>query len=143
MNSVTRLKHAALVFAVLLTAGNIVVDRIVQHYRRRDSDGRRRALQLSLVPRHALLADRSTEPAVMRSAMKPTIVLRLSSIAFGALWTAGMLWSSGSIDRPHVIILVIVGSLAGYAWCYAMRWAFHFLHLFPSKDHSSDSGARH
>ncbi|MGB8399386.1 hypothetical protein [Bradyrhizobium sp.] len=73
--------------------------------------------------------------------MKPTVVLKLSSIAFGALWTAGMLWSSGSIDRANVIILAICGALAGYAWCYAMRWVFHFMHLLPPSDHSADSGA--
>jgi hypothetical protein len=72
--------------------------------------------------------------------MKPIIALRLSSIAFGAIWTAGMLWSSGSIDGANVIILAIVGSLAGYAWCYAMRWAFHFMRRLPPNDHSSDAG---
>jgi hypothetical protein len=74
--------------------------------------------------------------------MKPTIALKLSSIAFGAVWTAGMLWSSGSIDRDDVIILAIVGSLAGYAWCYAMRRACHFMHPLPPDDHSPDAGAR-
>jgi membrane protein DedA with SNARE-associated domain len=60
----------------------------------------------------------------------------LSSIAFAVLWTGGMLWSTGPIDRANIIILSICGALAGCAWYYAMRWVFRFIHLLPHDDHS-------
>jgi len=41
--------------------------------------------------------------------MKPAIPLKLCSVAFAVLWTCGMLWSSGIIDRANVIILSICG----------------------------------
>jgi len=72
--------------------------------------------------------------------MKSATPLKLCSIAFALLWTGGMLWSSGAIDRANVIILSICGALAGWAWYYAMRWVFQLIRLPPSNDHSVNSG---
>ncbi len=66
--------------------------------------------------------------------MKPAVPLALCSIAFAVLWTCGMLWSSGAIDRANVIILSVCGAFAGIAWYYAMRWVFQFTHLGPPRD---------
>ena len=69
--------------------------------------------------------------------MKPAILLKLCSVAFAVLWTSGMLWSSGIIDRANVIILSICGAFAGLAWYYAMRWALQFINELPPGDRSS------
>ncbi|KJC61074.1 hypothetical protein UP10_09205 [Bradyrhizobium sp. LTSPM299] len=66
--------------------------------------------------------------------MKPAVPLTLCSIAFAVLWTCGMLWSSGVIDRTNVIILSICGAFAGVAWYYAMRWVFQLIQLDPRRD---------
>ena len=66
--------------------------------------------------------------------MKPAVPLTLCSIAFAVLWTCGMLWSSGTIDRTNVIILSICGAFAGVAWYYAVRWVFQFIQLGPPHD---------
>ena len=72
--------------------------------------------------------------------MKPVISLKLCSIAFALLWTCGMLWSSGAIDRANIIILSVCGALAGWAWYYAMRWVFQLIQLPPRNDPSVNSG---
>jgi hypothetical protein len=76
-----------------------------------------------------------------RSVMKPVIALKLGSIAFAVLWTGGMLWSSGTIDRANFIILSVCGALAGSAWHYAMRWMFQLMRLSPSSDQSAHPGS--
>jgi hypothetical protein len=73
--------------------------------------------------------------------MKPTVPLKLCSIAFAVLWTGGMLWVSGPVDLPNIIILSVCGALAGWAWYYAMRWVFQFIHLLPPNDPSADPSA--
>jgi hypothetical protein len=75
--------------------------------------------------------------------MKPAIPLKLCSVAFAVLWTCGMLWSSGIIDRANVIILSICGTFAGLAWYQAMRWAFQFINGLPPGDRSVNSGSGH
>jgi hypothetical protein len=75
------------------------------------------------------------------SPMKPAALLTLCSIAFAALWTCGMLWSSGEIDRANVIILSICGAFAGVAWYYAMRWVFQLIHLVPPGEPPVNPGA--
>jgi hypothetical protein len=75
--------------------------------------------------------------------MKPAIPIKLCSVAFAVLWTCGMLWSSGIIDRANVIILSICGAFAGLAWYYAMRWALQFINGLPPGDHTVNSGSGH
>jgi hypothetical protein len=53
--------------------------------------------------------------------MLPSTRLTLSSVAFAVLWTAFMLWWSGSLDHVNVVLLTLSGGLAGYGWHYAMR----------------------
>ena len=66
--------------------------------------------------------------------MKPTTPLKLCSMAFALLWSGWMLWSGGSIDRASVVILGIIGALAGVAWYFAMRFVFRFIRLLPPAD---------
>lgn len=66
--------------------------------------------------------------------MKPAVPLTLCSIAFAVLWTGGMLWSSGVIDRANVIIMSICGAFAGVCWHYAMRWVFQHMQVVPPRD---------
>jgi len=73
--------------------------------------------------------------------MKPAVLLALGSIAFAVLWTCGMLWSSGAIDRTNVIILSICGAFVGVGWYYAMRWVFQLIHLVPPGDPPLNPGA--
>ena len=54
--------------------------------------------------------------------MNPTVRLKLSSIVFAVLWTGGMLWWSGSLDRANVIAWTICGALVGYFWYLGMHW---------------------
>ncbi|MBR0870649.1 hypothetical protein JQ633_09780 [Bradyrhizobium tropiciagri] len=64
--------------------------------------------------------------------MKSAVLLILGSIAFAVLWTGGMLWSSGTVDKTDVIILSVCGVFAGIAWYYAMRWVFqHIINVDP------------
>jgi hypothetical protein len=72
--------------------------------------------------------------------MKPAVPLVLCSIAFAVLWTGGMLWSSGTIDRANVIILSVCGAFAGVAWNYAMRWVFQLMHLVRPSDPPANRG---
>jgi hypothetical protein len=74
--------------------------------------------------------------------MKPATPLKLCSIAFAVLWTGGMLWSSGAIDRANLIILSICGALAGWAWYCAMRWVRQLIQPPPPNDHPVNSGNR-
>ncbi|QPF86401.1 hypothetical protein IC762_09000 [Bradyrhizobium genosp. L] len=66
--------------------------------------------------------------------MKRAVPLTLCSIAFAVLWTCGMLWSSGVIDRANIIILSTCGAFAGLGWYYAMRWVFQHMQIAPPHD---------
>jgi hypothetical protein len=61
---------------------------------------------------------------------------------FTFLWTGWMLWSSGSFDRPHVIMMAICGAAAGYAWYHAMRWQFRRSGMFPRSEHTTESAEK-
>ena len=63
--------------------------------------------------------------------MQPTTALKLASIAFAALWTGWMIWSTDSFDWAGVFILTICGILAGVGWYCAMRFAFQLMRLLP------------
>jgi hypothetical protein len=70
--------------------------------------------------------------------MDPETQLKLCAIMFTALWTAWMLWSFGSFDGAHVVIMSICGSAAGYGWYRAMRWQFRRSGMLAGDDHSAD-----
>lgn len=66
--------------------------------------------------------------------------LKLSAIAFTIFWVGAMLWWSGEHHPANIIILTICGTIAGYLWYLAMRWAFQRLHLLPlNGDHGRET----
>ena len=67
--------------------------------------------------------------------MNTATQLKLCAVMFTVLWTAWMLWSSGSLDHVNVILLSICGIAAGYAWYRAMRWQFKRSGMLPRHDH--------
>jgi hypothetical protein len=65
----------------------------------------------------------------MEDAMKPTIPLKLSAIAFAVLWSGWMLWLS---DEPGTLgITAICATVAGLLWYRIMRWCFRLMRLLP------------
>ena len=54
--------------------------------------------------------------------MSPKTQLKLASIAFGILWTAGMVWWNGVGDTPGMVIHVAMGTLAGIGWYFGMKF---------------------
>jgi len=61
--------------------------------------------------------------------MTSNLSLKFGAIAFAMLWTGGMVWSSGAIDRTDVAVLSVCGVLAGIGSYYAMRWTFQLARL--------------
>jgi hypothetical protein len=53
--------------------------------------------------------------------MTPRTRLALASILFAVLWTAGMIWWTGT-DIANIVGLSIGGALAGVLWYFAMGW---------------------
>jgi hypothetical protein len=47
--------------------------------------------------------------------------LLLSAILFGVLWTAGMIWWTGT-DTVNVVGTTIAGIVAAILWYFVMRW---------------------
>jgi len=46
--------------------------------------------------------------------MKPTVPMKLCSIAFAVLWVSWMVWWSGIYQPANIIILSVGGAAAGY-----------------------------
>jgi hypothetical protein len=53
--------------------------------------------------------------------MSPQNRLVLASVLFAVLWTAGMIWWTGT-GIVNVVIFCIAGAMAGVLWYFAMRW---------------------
>ena len=53
--------------------------------------------------------------------MTPRTRLALASILFAVLWTAGMIWWTGT-DIANIVGLSIGGAVAGVLWYFAMGW---------------------
>jgi hypothetical protein len=65
----------------------------------------------------------------MEDGMKPTMVLKLSAIAFAVLWSGWMVFLS---DEPNTLaITAVCGSVAGWLWYHIMRWCFRLMRLLP------------
>ena len=47
--------------------------------------------------------------------------LVLSSILFAVLWTAFMIWWTGT-ETANIVAMSIAGIVAGVAWYFGMRW---------------------
>jgi hypothetical protein len=58
---------------------------------------------------------------VKENDMTPRTRLVLASILFAVLWTAGMIWWTGT-DIGNVVGLWIGGAVAGVLWYFAMDW---------------------
>jgi membrane associated rhomboid family serine protease len=66
----------------------------------------------------------------MEDAMKPTISLILSAIAFAVIWSG---WVVVLSDEPStVLITAICGSVAGGLWYCIMSWCFRRMRLLPA-----------
>lgn len=63
--------------------------------------------------------------------MHPETPLKLSSAAFGLIWTIWMVWWSGDFSPIHIGILAVCGALAGWLWFRGMRWYFRRIGLLP------------
>ena len=51
----------------------------------------------------------------------------LASIMFAVLWTAAMIWWTGT-ETANVVIFSIAGAVIGVLWYLAMRWfSAHYL----------------
>ena len=60
-------------------------------------------------------------------------ILKLSSVMFAVFWSAGMVWSSGDFAVANIVILTILGAVAGYFWFLAMRWYFRRIGRLPNE----------
>lgn len=65
------------------------------------------------------------------------ITLKAGAIVFTVLWTAWMMWWSGSYDQVNLIILTACGAAVGYVWYRAMRWQFERMGMLSGNDHSN------
>jgi hypothetical protein len=66
----------------------------------------------------------------MEDAMKPTIILKLSAIAFAVVWSGWVVFLS---DQPSTLVITaICGSVAGYLWYRIMSWCFRLMRLLPA-----------
>ncbi|SFP29553.1 hypothetical protein SAMN05216330_106307 [Bradyrhizobium sp. Ghvi] len=62
---------------------------------------------------------------------RPLFPLKAGAIAFTLLWTAWMMWWSGSFSSANVVILAFCGAAVGYLWYRAMRWQFERMGMLP------------
>ena len=68
--------------------------------------------------------------------------LKLGAVFFTVFWIAGMLWWSGEHHPAYVALLSICGTIGGYLWYLAMRWAFTHMHLLARKGDRGAGGER-
>jgi hypothetical protein len=59
-------------------------------------------------------------------------ILKLSSVMFAVLWSGWMVWSSGDFAVANIVIVTIVGAVAGYFWFLGMRWYFRRIGRLPN-----------
>ncbi|MBR0819659.1 hypothetical protein [Bradyrhizobium liaoningense] len=66
---------------------------------------------------------------------RPLIIpLKAGAVAFTVLWTAWMMWWSGSYSSVNLVILTLLGALVGYLWYRAMRWQFERMGMLPGRE---------
>jgi glycopeptide antibiotics resistance protein len=73
---------------------------------------------------------------------RPLLSLKAGAIIFTVLWTAWMMWWSGSCDRVNLVILTMCGAVVGYVWYRAMRWQFERMGMLPRSDDVSAKQAQ-
>lgn len=67
----------------------------------------------------------------------PLLPLRAGAVTFTVLWTAWMMWWSGSYSSANLVVLTLLGAVVGYLWYRAMRWQFERMGMLPRKDDPS------
>ncbi len=77
------------------------------------------------------------EQTVSITMSRPLISLKAGAVIFMALWTAWMMWWSGSYSSANLVILAACGAAVGYVWYRAMRWQFERMGMLPQKDDRS------
>ncbi len=65
---------------------------------------------------------------------RPLLSLKAGAIIFTVLWTAWMMWWSGSFGEAGLVILTLCGALVGYLWYRAMRWQFERMGMLPRNE---------
>jgi len=68
---------------------------------------------------------------------RPLLPLKAGAVTFTVLWTAWMMWWSGSYSSASLFVLTLLGTLVGYLWYRAMLWQFERMGMLPRKDDSS------
>lgn len=68
---------------------------------------------------------------------RPLLPLKAGAIIFTVLWTAWMMWWSGSFSSVSLVILAMCGAAVGYVWYRAMRWQFERMGMLPRSDDGS------
>lgn len=66
--------------------------------------------------------------------------LKLGAVLFTIFWIAGMLWWSGEYHPAYVTLLAVCGTIGGYLWYLAMRWAFTHMNLLARNGDRSAGG---
>ena len=65
---------------------------------------------------------------------RPLLPLKAGAVSFTGLWTAWMMWWSGSFSRTDLVVLTLCGAAIGYLWYRAMRWQFERMGLLSRKE---------
>ena len=65
---------------------------------------------------------------------RPLLPLKAGAIILTVLWTAWMMWWSGSVSRVDLVILTLCGAVVGYLWYRAMRWQFERMGMLSHND---------
>jgi hypothetical protein len=68
--------------------------------------------------------------------------LKLGAWVFAVLWTAWMIWWSGSLDRVNIVMLSVCGAAVGYLWYLGMRFAFRRMGLGPADAEGTEPRSR-
>jgi hypothetical protein len=65
---------------------------------------------------------------------RPLLSLKAGAIVFTLLWTAWMMWWSGSFSSANMVILAVCGAAVGYLWYLAMHWQFERIGMLPRRE---------
>ena len=67
----------------------------------------------------------------------PIITLKAGALVFTVLWTAWMMWWSGSYGNLNLLLITACGAAVGYLWYRAMRWQFERMGMLSGNDDSA------
>jgi len=65
--------------------------------------------------------------------------LKAGAIVLTLLWTAWIMWWSGSFSIASMVILTFCGAAVGYLWYRAMRWQFERMGMLPQHEDQAKS----